>query len=264
MTSDRPITDEDLQAHIDNRLDQARQAEVSDYLDRHPEMANRISGYATQRDALRAALVPIAEEPIPPELNLARLIEARRRSQGWRTGWRSAAAAVLILVLGGAGGWSLHGASMPAPSGVTALALEAADSYSVYAPDHIHPVEFRAGDQKELVSWLSSRLERPVAVPDLTASGYRFMGGRLVPTEHGPAALFLYDDDHGSRLAMMARPMTTVDRDAPMSAHSKGSVSGYAWASKGLGYSLMGGPAATDLHPIANEARRQINEQLQS
>ena len=33
------------------------------------------------------------------------------------------------------------------------------------------------------------------------------MGGRLVATEHGPAALFMYDDDRGTRVTMLVRPM---------------------------------------------------------
>ena len=44
-----------------------------------------------------------------------------------------------------------------------------------------------------------------------------------------------------------------------MAGHRKGDVVGFAWAENGMGYSLVGGPeAATNLHPIADEARRQF------
>jgi anti-sigma factor RsiW len=52
-------------------------------------------------------------------------------------------------------------------------------------------------------------------MPDLAASGYRFMGGRIVATAQGPAALFMYDDDRGTRLVMLARPMA-ADQNQPM------------------------------------------------
>ena len=254
MTTGRPITEEDLHAYVDRRLDAARQAEVEDYLARHPAEAERIAGYGTQREALRTALAPHAEEPIPPELSLARLIEARRHPT--TQPWRSMAAVIALLVVGGVGGWLLpHGPDRTA-AGIASLAAEAADSYTVYAADHIRPVELKAADRGELVHWVSERLQHPVAVPDLAASGYRFMGGRLVPTPHGPAALFLYDDDHGTRLALLARPMA-IDRNAPLAAHSEGPIRGFAWSKAGLGYSLVAGSGGPDLAPLATEARRQ-------
>ncbi|MDB5361222.1 MAG: hypothetical protein JWO51_2519 [Rhodospirillales bacterium] len=254
MNTPRPITEEDLHGYVDGRLDPARLDQVEDYLARHPSEAERIAGYAEQRAHLRTALAGYAEEPIPAELNLANLIEARRAPRA--SSWRSAAAAVLLLGLGGLGGWALpHGAEAPA-AGIASLGREAAESYAVYAPDHIRPVELRATDRGELIDWVSQRLDRPVAVPDLAASGYRFMGGRMVPTPHGPAALFLYDDDKGTRLAMLVRPME-IDRDTPLAEQSHGAVSGFAWSDQGLGYSLVAPASARDLHALADEARRQ-------
>jgi len=257
--NNRPITEEDLHSFVDRTLDPRREAEVSVYLEAHPDVAERIGGYAEQRDMLRAALAPVAEEPLPPELDLARMIERRRRP-GLAPRW-AAVAAVALLCLGGAGGWSLRDMVRPSLEGVAALAQEAAESYAVYAPDHVHPVEVRAADRDELVGWASRRLGYQVAVPDLAASGYRFMGGRVVATAHGPAALFMYDDDHGTRLVMLTRSMA-VDQNTPMSPHAYGPVNGFAWAEKGLGYSLVGPAAPETLHPIANEVRRQISKAI--
>jgi anti-sigma factor RsiW len=252
----RPIMEEELHAFVDRVLEPARQVEVQDYLDAHPEEAERIAHYIRQRESLRAALAPVAVEPIPPRLNLRHLAEARRSS--WVVPWRSLAAAVLLLVAGGAGGWALHGtASLPeAVNGIAALAQEAAYSFDVYGSDPAHPVEFKAADKAQLVDWISSRLQRTIFVPDLSASGYHFMGGRLVATPHGPAGLLMYDNPQGLRLAMLVRPMK-VDQNARMSAHSYGAVQGYAWSNKGIGYSLVGTASSHLLHPIANEARRQ-------
>ncbi|SME90729.1 Transmembrane transcriptional regulator (anti-sigma factor RsiW) [Tistlia consotensis] len=256
--SRRPITEDDLQAFVDQALDPPRRAEVEAYLEAHPEVAGRIEGYRRQRAALRAAFAPVADEPLPPELSLARLIEARRRT---RTVWWRAAAAALLLGLGGGAGWSLHQAVAPeapaGPGGILALAQEAADSYAVYAPDRVQPVEIRADQQARLVAWASQRLQRPVKVPDLTASGFRFMGGRLVATPHGPAVLFMYDDDRGTRLVVLSRPMA-VERDAPMAERSKGDVAGFTWAQQGIGYSLVGPLPPDRLHPLADTVRRQV------
>ncbi len=259
MSPGRPITEDELHAHVDGALDPARAAEVADYLARSPDVARRVEGYARQRTALRAALAPYAEEPVPPELNLARWTERPGSLRIPR--WRAAAAAVLLLCVGGAGGWMAR-SSVPAPmTGMAALAQEAAESYQVFSADQVHAVEIKANDRVALLDWVSERLRRPIAVPDLSGSGYRFMGGRLVATSHGPAGLFLYDDDHGTRLAMLVRPMT-VDKDMPMSQHRNGDVDGYACAAKGLCYSLVGAATPDILHPLANEVRRQIDKSV--
>jgi anti-sigma factor RsiW len=252
----RPITEDDLHAYVDGVLEPERQVEVVAYLEGHPDVAKRIAGFADQRELLRRALAPIADEPLPPQLNLSRIIEDRQRRRlpfGW------AVAAMLMLSIGGLGGWAMRGAVQAAPVGLAALAQEAAYSYQVYAPDRVRPVEMRATDSAQLVQWVSNRLHQPVKLPDLTTSGYRLMGGRLIATSHGPAAMFMYDDDRGERLVVLTRPMTT-DQSAPMAPHSLDNVAGFAWADGGMGYSLMGQAAAESLKPIANEVRRQARQ----
>jgi anti-sigma factor RsiW len=251
--NNRPITEDDLHAYVDRFMEPERQAEVAAYLEDHPDVAKRIAAFSDQRDLLRKALAPIADEPLPPRLNLSRIIESRRRrpSPVW---W--AVAAMLMLSIGGLGGGVMRGSMQASPGGLAALAQEAADSYNVYAPDRARPVEIRASDSAQLVQWVSNRLHQPVKVPDLTGSGYRLMGGRLVATSHGPAAMFMYDDDRGDRLVVLTRPMAS-DQSAPMAPHSRGDVAGFAWADGGMGYSLVGQLAAESLKPIANEVRRQ-------
>jgi anti-sigma factor RsiW len=257
----RPILEEDLHAFVDQILDPARHAEVQVYLDAHAEVEARIAGYVRERGALRAALAPVAAEPIPPQLNLRHLAEARRSS--WSMPWRSAAAAAVLLAIGGAAGWSLHRPTpdIMAAGGIASLAQEAAYTYGVYGADQAHPVEFKAADRAQLVDWISGRLQRSISVPELSSAGYRFMGGRLVATPHGPAGLLMYDNGQGLRLAMLVRLMET-DKDASMLEHSDGSVQGYAWSDKGVGYSLVGPTSTNVLHPLANEIRRQVKENI--
>lgn len=253
----RPISEDDLHAFVDGALSDSRRAEVEAYLDSNPEVAERYARFGAQRDALRAALGPIAAEPVPLNLNLGHLVASRRRSS-W-TGWRAAAAACLLLVAGGGSGWMLRGIGMDRPAGIDALAQEASYAYAVFGADGGHPVEIAAADSDALVRWVESRLATPISLPDLSGAGYRFMGGRVVATQNGPAGLLMYDDAKGGRIAILMRPMKRRDENAPMAKHRDGDVVGYAWADKGMGYSLVGGLDAADfLHPIANEARRQI------
>ena len=161
-------------------------------------------------------------------------------------------------MVGSAGGWLLRGTAVERSetSGITSLAQEAAYTFDVYGVDRSHPVEFGPTDKTQLVGWIASRTGRTVSVPDLTALGFAFMGGRVVATPHGAAGLLMYSNGNGERLAMMVRPMA-IDKDTRMSEHSYGTTNGFTWASKGTGFSLVG-PVSTDLlHPIADEVRRQ-------
>jgi Predicted transmembrane transcriptional regulator (anti-sigma factor) len=103
----RPITEDDLHAYVDRVLEPERQAEVAAYLGDHPEVAKRVAAFSDQRDSLRAALAPIAEEPCRrSSICRASSRTARRRPSVAR--W--AMAAMLLLSIGGLGGWAVRGA----------------------------------------------------------------------------------------------------------------------------------------------------------
>ncbi|PZP28519.1 MAG: hypothetical protein DI603_19270 [Roseateles depolymerans] len=243
-----PVLEDDLHAFVDDALDPARRREVQEHLDRHPGDAETVARFAAQRQLLRSALAPIADEPVPERLRVQALLEHRRQPSPW--GWRMAAAVVLALGTGTFGGWHMHGAMEPA-GGIALLAGEARSSYASYVTEPGAEMD-RAG----LVRLVSSKLQRPVEIPDLGPSGYHYVGGRLVSTVHGPAGLFFYDRTDGTRMAVMIRPMAH-DKEAPMMEQSAGDVGGFTWAARGLGYSVVGTDAPQQLHPVADEVRRQ-------
>ena len=69
--------------------------------------------------------------------------------------------------------------------------------------------------------------------------------------------MFMYDDDHGDRLVVLTRPMSNRNLDTPMMPHAAGDVAGFAWADRGMGYTLVGQLPGDTLKPIANEIRKQ-------
>lgn len=259
MTS-RPITENDLQAYVDQALDGQRAAEVEVYLADHNEVAARIADYARQRQLLREALAPVAREPVPAELSLAHLIEERSTMKSSRRrGFAfQAVAAALLLMIGGAGGWSIRGYGS---HGISALTQEAFDSYAVYAPDTDHPVEIQASDRSRLIGWGTQRLNRRINIPDLSDAGFQFMGGRIVPTTHGPALMYMFDNQKGVRIVMLVRNMA-VDQNEPMSWRDGGSVGSISWSRDGTGFSLVGPLAASSLRSVAEHARAQLGSRL--
>lgn len=243
------VLEEDLHGYVDGVLDPVRRKEVQAYLDRHPDAAASVAKLAAQRQLLRSALASIADERVPERLDLSRLVVRHRDKRPWA--WRMAATVLVALGVGGFSGWQARDFLQPS-AGIAALAGEALSSYVAYAGDSV-PEE----DRTQLASLVSAKLKQRIDVPDLTRSGYRYAGGRLVATVHGPAGLFFYDRADGTRLAMMVRPMAR-EREASMRAQSTGSIGGYTWAARGLGYSVVGTEAPEVLHPVANEVRRQV------
>jgi len=253
--SQRPITEEELHALVDDVLEPERRADILRYLQAHHDVAERVDIYRRQRDALRARLAPIAEAPLPPELNIRTMAQRLGRDRTFQ--WPMALAASVLVSLGMAGGWLLHETVRPASTGLVALADEAESGFRVFASDMERPVELRAANASQLTRWMSSRLNYAVSAPDLSASGYRFMGGRLLATAHGPAALFMYDDDRGTRLVMVSRTMAH-ERDSRMRSIAYEQSSSIVWSSRGIGYGLVGRVDPHRLRQLADEAKRQL------
>jgi anti-sigma factor RsiW len=251
------ISEEDLHAYVDDQLDPERRRAVDCHLATDGAAGRLVKIYAAQRSALRAAFrVPCG--PAPDALNVRRLSTGRvmRRALPWR----AAAAVVLAFAAGGGGGWLIHGRLSGASStGILALAREAGANHVVFAADHGHAVEIRAAQSQELASWLSRRLNHSITLPDLSAAGYRFMGGRLVATDQGPAAMLMYDDDHGTRITVYARPMARAAPDTKTIPIRALATDGYAWICDGLGYAVVSSTHGKDLRDIATSVRHQVD-----
>ncbi len=259
MTELAPIQEEELHAFVDNLLEPDRREAVRRYLSEQPDAAAMVADFQAQRDALRSIFAPIAAAPVPPALNLSRLIEERLPARR-NTFWRQAASIVLALGIGGGGGWLLHAnTDGNSPTGMAALAREAVSSHLVYASDKRRPVELWAPQRDDLARWLSNRLNRPVAPPDLTELGYKLIGGRLVATDRGPAALFMYDNEAGLRMTMFVRPVMAQTTGIHRVDVRDKDTDGFAWVEKGIGYMMMG-PEDKLLERMAVHVKRQLDQ----
>jgi anti-sigma factor RsiW len=254
---ERDISEHELHAYVDERLWPERRLEVEHYLRTQPELARRLAAYRAQRAGLRAAFAVQADAPVPPELDLARLLQTRRRQ---RHGWRQIAVAIVLsFCVGSAAGWYMGLPRTPDQTeyAVTLLQQEAMSSHTVYAADRRHAVEVTAAEQEHLAQWLSNRLRRAVAPPDLSHAGYKLLGGRLLATERGAAAaLFMYDDAQGNRLSVLMRPMAR-ELTAERSDMNKGSVNGCSWIRNGMGYAVVAVTSDDALDQVAEQISQQ-------
>jgi anti-sigma factor RsiW len=236
----RPVEEDDLQAWVDGRLTPEQVARVGDYLAAHPEQREQWSQYAAHRAALREALAGPADEPIPARLRIAYLLAQRRRRR--RANFARIAAAVGLLILGGAGGWAAHDALPPlafSPSAQLASTVfdDAIAAHRTFSVETRHPVEVGASEETHLVQWLSKRLGHQLIAPDLGALGFRLMGGRLLSADSGPAALFMYEDGKGTRLSCYYLPADGA-RETEFQYREQNGVGAFYWVDDGLAYAI--------------------------
>jgi anti-sigma factor RsiW len=252
----RPVQEDDLHAYADDRLDPVRRGEVEAHLQANPALQRRVEAWREQAHALRDALAFKLREPVPSSLHLGRLLEqqaARQRQGVLNSPSRIAAAMVLTLGLGVATGWIARGSQHMGE--VTRLGLEAALAHSVFAADPTHPVEIGPENRTELVAWIDRKLHRRVSVPDLSAQGYRLIGGRVLSTMIGAAAMLVYDDGQGGRITLFLQPMRSDV--APMQPVSSGAANGYAWIDGHMGYGVIS-DGDLSIHGLANSLRRAM------
>src|SRR5436309_12274869 len=100
--SDRniPVTEDELHAYVDNELPAERLSDVEAWLAAHPDDAVRVRSWRAMAEALHARYDAVADEPVPPRLDIDRLVHEPRK---WMYG---AIAATLLAFIGGGGvGW---------------------------------------------------------------------------------------------------------------------------------------------------------------
>jgi anti-sigma factor RsiW len=257
--ANRPVDDDDLQARIDGRLPSERARIVDTYLTTHRGEQERWSQYADQREALRAAFNAQSAEQIPARLQVAYLL-AKRSRLGQRRLAR-VAAAIGFLILGGIGGWTardvLPGFTLSASAMLASAVFDdAIAAHRTFSVETRHPVEVGADEEAHLVQWLSKRLGHRLIAPDLAALGFRLMGGRLLPADSGPAALFMYENGKGTRLSCY---LLSVDAggESEFKFREQGGISAFYWVDNGLAYAVAANAPRDLLLKVAEIVYRQ-------
>lgn len=254
----RPVGEDDLHAFIDGRLDPKRLDVVEAWLAHHPDAAERVALDRVLRDQLRERLDPIAAEPIPARFRIAGL--AGRRPRSARPWLPLAACALLGIGLGSVAGWVGRGTMLAAADTARPMTQDAVAAYRTFVVETAHPVEVRASEAAHLVQWLSRRIDRPLHVPDLSAFGFRLMGGRVLPAGDRPAAMLMYDDESGLRLTLYARAGTGAE-PTRFRYGREGDVAAFSWVDGTLSYVVMAKISEDRLLTVAQAVDQQIRSQ---
>jgi anti-sigma factor RsiW len=250
MSAGTPINDDDLHAMADRALPEDRAVEVEAHLASAPADAARVSFYRRLNNDLHALFDPMLNEPVPPRL----LATPYVRRRAWPL---QAAAAVVLLAVGLAGGWFVHEYTSKQELPVLAFADRAAQAHLTYVSETVHAVEVPAAEEAHLKKWLSKRLHNNVSIPDLHSIGYEFLGGRLLPAGNGVAAQLMYQNSAGNRATLYFTG--GADTDSSFRYVQEDGLSIFYWRDASFAYALASELPREDLEKICDAVYTQSN-----
>lgn len=246
---DLPVTAEELHAYVDGVLSADRRSAVEAWLATHPDDAVRVAEWRAQAEAVRTRYGAVAEEPVPPRLDLARLA---RPQLAWSA---VAAAAIVAAGIGGLAGWLAHGVAATPVAASATMTTQALNAHRLYIAEVRHPIEVRAAEQ-HLMPWLSKRVGTNLRAPDLKQYSLNLLGGRLLPGPNGPAALFMYESPSGERFTLYCsrskEPRTALRYEGG------GEVAAIHWVESEFGYVVSGPDDRERLKRIAQTVYEQM------
>jgi len=247
-----PLSDEELIGYFHDALPPEARALVEARLAGDAEAQARLADWAAQDAAIGALYDGPAHAPVPERLTGVLRRPAPRRG---RAPLRLAAALALLAV-GGAGGWLGHARLAPA-NGAVDLAEAALTAHGTYVVEVIHPIEVPATQREHLDTWMSKRMGTQMRPPDLAASGFALMGGRILPSGDGPAGLYMYENADGKRITLYISPQRD-EADSAFEYAGHGPTQSLYWKDGGLGYAVVGDMPRDRLRDLAIEAYDQL------
>jgi anti-sigma factor RsiW len=236
----------DLMAYADGELDTAGSERVRRYLSNHPEAERKVEAYIKLQQAGRRAMADVAV-PVGLLQKLAEL-DQPAPARGWRIGYLSAAAAVLIVALGTVA-LVMRNAATPVVQGSSLVPVGWVSSASKVhincAKDAEH---FAAGfprTVRELPGSLQSYLGESAICPDLSALGYRFNGCGPCRIPGGKTAHLLYKSTQGKGpLSLFVQKdegqLPLEDRKVYLSRDAADGTEMIVWRAHGVVYYLVG------------------------
>jgi anti-sigma factor RsiW len=255
MTNLAPISETDLHAYVDGKLTPERAAEVEAWLAARPDKAAEIANWQRQNEALNALFSATASETVPTRLDPHLIARSRPMPTRWP---QMAAAAVVLLALGGALGWAGREFARPAPrDGVITMAVAA---HALFVKENRHAVEVAASDRDHLVSWLSNRVERPINPPDLAPDGFSLVGGRLLPgheSEPGPAAQLMYENAAKERVTVYITA-ALPDRSIQKQFTTRDSLDAFYWSNDKITCTVVGDLPPEQMQAVAKKVYQQL------
>lgn len=266
MNEHKPtVTEADLHAFADGLLPPEKQAELQAWLAENPEDAAVVAAWQAQNDDIRAMFSPYAISRDGDTRLIFRDTDTPSQETFRSPGSRKLmmfAASLALFIAGAAAGH--FGPNLFRPhelqlTAIEALPQQAHSAFVVYASDVRHPVEVGADQEAHLATWLGKRMNvAGLKVPSLQRLGFQLVGGRLLPINGTPGALFMYENATGQRLTVLVGRNSDNTTTSFRFASDK-AVETFYWIDGDLGYAVTGEISREMLRQVADECYKQFS-----
>jgi len=242
------LTDEVLVAYVDGELPQDTSLAVEAGIAKDPEAQAKVKDMRDTAALLRAAF--------PEELPAENVVQLKSPSRGGFIRSRpvltslAAAAAILLVIGAGLVASPFHGEDR------AEFMADVAAYHAVYAQETEHLAEVPAARKDHIEQWLGSRLGRPLKVPDLSAEGWIFEGGRLLAEGELPIAQLLYTAPNRQPIAVCITRSAQPESEPVQYDPGKG-VRVAAWDGGGYLYIVVGALAPPELDRLSHQVKQQ-------
>ena len=278
-------SDEVLVAYLDGEVEETVAVEVEAWLERDPELRNRLQALTESATHIRDAFEEILREPVPDRLMAAahgrttdaapaqgatvlsfgaRLagVTARKGMANRRWGLGLAAAASLSFLVIGAGGGYLAGTGDVNIDGVqsTASTTSWLDNIAGYHNLLISSANGAEGTVFDVPAGAESEKKLPtdIRIPDLKPWGLAFQGARKLVVEGKPAYQFFYMTDNKSLGPITITVTNTTRANVSPTFDKRAGVNLLYWRHQGHGYALVGSADKGWMWGIANDIEFQL------
>lgn len=246
-----------LSAFLDGELPEDEALEIEHALEGDPALQAELEALMAVDSAVKDAFDEMLGDPVP--FGMAAAIQTAPTSTSANTapassrrGWMAAAAAVVALAIGGAGGYLTGISQSPQVAAAPGWLADIADYHRVYAGQTRHLVEVPADEADHIETWLTATVGADVRIPDLTQHGLTFQGGRLLVAAGKPVAQLMYTDAD-----MRVVALCLIQNDTPQDGFANRQIGAFemvTWGGAGANFVIVGDEGRGDLDQIARTA----------
>lgn len=168
---------------------------------------------------------------------------------------KALAASLVLLVAGGTAGYIIGQDSTGSPAALQVASRswldDVADYHRVYSRPGERLVEVPASEgDAAITAWLANSTGVDFTLPDVTASGLKFEGARLVVASGKPVAQLMYRNTSGQVVAICFQESGANAQDMPLKATRRGDLELISWGHDKAVYVVVAPsntPGLTDL-----------------
>lgn len=259
-----------LSPWLDGELDSRQSEMMADFVAADPELAALSARMHDLNQGLSGGFKTVLDQPLPLTLvrTLKDLLAAQDRPAGAPKAarpWRAIAAVLALTVAGGVPASWLAGKQQGLElarlenSGTIGWLPQIAAYHRIYSAEKRHLVEVEASDAAHIRTWLSDRLGRDFAIPDLADRGYRFRGARMLVINGERVAQLMYVPTSGTGGPLGLCFLKTAKADQDKTVTQNDDLTLVSWRKSGFAYVVVGDPEAEALRVLAEAAEAGLD-----